>query len=63
MGYGCSVVWPLEVATEPGQSPALPLAKETLRGGVNLLPILSKSAHRILVVDDDNSVRRLTTES
>jgi two-component system, cell cycle sensor histidine kinase and response regulator CckA len=53
---------PLEVATEPGQSPALPRVTETLRGGVNLLPILSKSAHRILVVDDDNSVRRLTTE-
>ena len=35
---------------------------ETLRAGENLLPILIKSAHRILVVDDDVSVRQLTTE-
>jgi two-component system cell cycle sensor histidine kinase/response regulator CckA len=52
----------LEVATEPSQLLPLPGGTETLRAEENLLPILSKTAHRILVVDDDNSVRQLTTE-
>jgi two-component system cell cycle sensor histidine kinase/response regulator CckA len=53
---------PLEFATEPRQSLPLPRGTETLRAGESLLPIRSKSAHRILVVDDDVSVRQLTTE-
>jgi two-component system chemotaxis response regulator CheY len=47
---------------KPNQPFPLSRGTETLRAGENLLPILSKSAHRILVVDDDISVRQLTTE-
>ena len=53
---------PLEVATEPVQPLPLPRGTETLRAGENIPPILSGSAHRILVVDDEISVRQLTTE-
>jgi two-component system cell cycle sensor histidine kinase/response regulator CckA len=53
---------PLEVATETSQAPPIPRGTETLRAVENPLPILSKSAHRILVVDDEISVRQLTTE-
>jgi two-component system, cell cycle sensor histidine kinase and response regulator CckA len=45
---------PLQVVTEPSQP--LPLVGENIR------PILSGSAHRILVVDDETSVRQLTAE-
>jgi CheY-like chemotaxis protein len=60
--YFPRVEQPLKVATQPSQPLSLPREAETLRGGVKLLPIISKSAHRILVVDDDNSIRQLTTE-
>jgi two-component system, cell cycle sensor histidine kinase and response regulator CckA len=53
---------PLKVAAEPNQPSPLPRGVETLRAGENLLPIRSKSAHRILVVDDDVPVCKLTTE-
>jgi two-component system, cell cycle sensor histidine kinase and response regulator CckA len=53
---------PLESTPETSQP--LPPARETesFHVGETLLPILGKSAHRILVVDDDVSVRQLTTE-
>ncbi len=53
---------PLEVASET--RPPLPLAQgtESWRAGEHLRPVLSKSANRILVVDDDVAVRQLTTE-
>jgi len=53
---------PLRIETEPARS--IPLRQETkaVRVGEDLLSIPSKSAHRILVVDDEVSVRELTTE-
>ena len=47
----------------PNQSaPSAAARNEALPAGEDLLSILSKSAHRILVVDDEVSVRQLTTE-
>jgi two-component system, cell cycle sensor histidine kinase and response regulator CckA len=53
---------PLQVVTEHSQPLPLPRGAKTLPVGENILPILSGSAHRILVVDDETSVRQLTTE-
>jgi two-component system, cell cycle sensor histidine kinase and response regulator CckA len=53
---------PLEVAIEPSQLLPLTQGTKTLRRGENILSIRSKSANRILVVDDETSVRQLTTE-
>jgi two-component system, cell cycle sensor histidine kinase and response regulator CckA len=52
----------LQIETESVRSIPLVQGTEALRAGDNMLPILSKSAHRILVVDDETSVRQLTTE-
>jgi two-component system cell cycle sensor histidine kinase/response regulator CckA len=51
---------PLQVVTEPRQPRLLPRRAETLLE--DILPILSGSAQRILMVDDEVSVRQLTTE-
>jgi two-component system, cell cycle sensor histidine kinase and response regulator CckA len=53
---------PLEVANKPLQAGALP--RETKDLGTVKVPTLlpRKSVHRILVVEDDISIRRLTTE-
>jgi two-component system cell cycle sensor histidine kinase/response regulator CckA len=53
---------PIQVVTEHSQALPLPRGAETLLVGENILPILSGTAHRILVVDDETSVRQLTTE-
>ena len=50
---------PLDTAAEPIQTPTLSETEEQLEVGP-LMP--SKSAHRILVVDDDKSIRELNTE-
>jgi two-component system cell cycle sensor histidine kinase/response regulator CckA len=51
---------PIPVVTEPNQSLPLPPGAEALLEDIQ--PIQSGSAHRILVVDDEISVRQLTTE-
>jgi CheY-like chemotaxis protein len=51
---------PIQVVTEPSQPLSLPRRAGTLPGA--MLPILSGSAHRILVVDDEVPIRQLTTE-
>jgi two-component system cell cycle sensor histidine kinase/response regulator CckA len=53
---------PIQVVTEHSQPLPLPRGAETLLIGENILPVPNKSAHRILVVDDEVSVRELTTE-
>jgi two-component system cell cycle sensor histidine kinase/response regulator CckA len=53
---------PLKIATEPVQSIPLLQGGEALRDLGGLPPRPSEPAHRILVVDDDVSVRQLTTE-
>jgi CheY-like chemotaxis protein len=53
---------PLQIETEPVRSLPLLQGTEAFRAGEDLPSIPSKSAHRILVVDDDVCVRQLTTE-
>ena len=53
---------PLQIATEPVQSIPLLQGNGALRDLGGLPPRPSEPAHRILVVEDDNSVRQLTTE-
>ena len=53
---------PLQVAAETSQPLPLVGGPGSLPAGETLLPIVSESTHRILVVDDDVSLRQLTTE-
>jgi two-component system, cell cycle sensor histidine kinase and response regulator CckA len=53
---------PLQIEIEPVRSIPLLQGTEPLRAGEDLPSIPSKSVHLILVVDDDVSVRQLTTE-
>ena len=53
---------PLQIEIEPVRSIPLLQGTEAWRAGEDLPSIPRKPAHRILVVDDDVSVRQLTTE-
>jgi two-component system cell cycle sensor histidine kinase/response regulator CckA len=53
---------PLQIETEPVRSIPLLQEIEALRASEGLSSIPSKSSHRILVVDDEVSIRQLTTE-
>jgi two-component system cell cycle sensor histidine kinase/response regulator CckA len=53
---------PLQVVTQPSPPLPLPGGAATLPVGENILPIPTGLVHRILVVDDETSVRQLTAE-